>query len=192
MAKSAELVAFADWEDFERWACGERDQRRRACPICGWNAVTCLHTTSQMERAVKQTTDPMHGVAEVRVTDPKTGGQKGQKLERFDLIPVEPMVALARLYGQGAIKYDDDNWRRGYSWRLSIGAAGRHMAKWLMRQSYDTANGLKGGPIEIDANGKPIHTGEHHLICVVWHCFTLLMFELHGLGTDDRAATVEP
>lgn len=129
---------------------------------------------------------------EQRVTDPETGGQKGVKLERFELIPVEPLVALARLYGKGALKYAPDNWRRGYSWRLSIGAVFRHLAWWLLRKSYDTANGEKGGPIEYDADGKPIHTGEHHLICVAWHCFTLITFELHGLGTDDRAATVEP
>ena len=41
---------------------------------------------------------------EVRVTDPETGGQKGQKPARFDLIP--PAIwEVAELYGKGAAKY---------------------------------------------------------------------------------------
>jgi hypothetical protein len=128
---------------------------------------------------------------EVRVVDAKTGGEKGQKLERFDLIPVEPWRALAELYGAGSKKYADDNWRRGYAWRLSIGALQRHLAAWLSGKSYDTADGTKGGPIDVDAAGKAIHTGSHHLISVAWHCFALFIFETHKLGTDDRAPTVD-
>jgi hypothetical protein len=128
---------------------------------------------------------------ETRVVDAKTGGEKGQKLERFDLIPVMFWRCLARLFGRGAVKYADRNWEKGYSWGLSIGALQRHLTLWLSHQSYDTADGTKGGPIEHDAGGKPIHTGEHHLICVAWHCCALFIFETHKLGTDDRAPTVE-
>lgn len=43
---------------------------------------------------------------EVRVTDPETGGQKGQKPARFDLIP--PAIwEVAELYGKGAAKYTE-------------------------------------------------------------------------------------
>ena len=47
--------------------------------------------------------DPICGAAEVRITSP-TGGQKGQKIERFDLIPIKPLTGLARVYGKGAAK----------------------------------------------------------------------------------------
>lgn len=50
---------------------------------------------------------------EVRTTS-STGGEKGQKLERFDLIPPGPLTTLAQLYGKGALKYADHNWARGY------------------------------------------------------------------------------
>ncbi len=120
-----------------------------------------------------------------------TGGEKGQKLERFDLIPVDALTALARLYGKGAQKYSDDNWRKGYSWRLSIGALFRHVGLFIAGKSYDTKDGLRGGPCDVDANGKPIQTGEHHLICAAWHCFALVVFDAHKLGTDDRASCVD-
>lgn len=116
--------------------------------------------------------DPMtqHGVVhhtEVRVVDPLTGGEKGSKIERFDLIPVEMETALARHYGVGATKYEDRNWERGYKWSLSYAALRRHLAAWTGGESYDT------------------ETGTHHLVAVIWHATALFIFELRGLGTDD-------
>lgn len=109
---------------------------------------------------------------EIRVTDPVTGGQKGQKPERFDLIPAGAMEEVARVYGAGARKYDAHNWAKGYSWNLSIGALERHLAKF------------KQG-LSIDDQG-PESTMCHHLACVVFHALALMTFERHGLGTDDR------
>ena len=57
-------------------------------------------------------------MTEVRTTS-RTGGQKGTKPERFDLIPVGALAALARHYGAGAEKYDDNQWRKGYEWSKS-------------------------------------------------------------------------
>jgi len=104
---------------------------------------------------------------EVIVTDAVSGGQKGQKLERYDLIPTEAEEELARLYGIGTVKYADRNWEKGYKWGLSVGALRRHLARWLLGESYDQ------------------ETKRHHLICVAWHAFALYIFELRGLGTDD-------
>lgn len=42
--------------------------------------------------------------SEVRVRS-DSGGEKGRKPERYDLIPVEPLAEVARLYGAGAEKY---------------------------------------------------------------------------------------
>lgn len=56
----------------------------------------------------------MAAMSEVRITDPGTGGEKGQKLERFDLLPVAPLEAVARHYGIGANKYAERNWEQGY------------------------------------------------------------------------------
>ena len=105
---------------------------------------------------------------EIRVTDPDTGGQKGSKLERFDLIPVEPLEMLARVYGRGALKYSPDNWTKGYSWRLSFAAMMRHLWAFWRREDNDQETGLP------------------HLSHAAWHCFTLQWFALHKPEKDDR------
>jgi hypothetical protein len=104
---------------------------------------------------------------EVRVVDPTTGGEKGSKEERFDLIPNEFERALALHYGKGARKYADRNWERGYKWSLSVAALRRHLSAWLDGESLDA------------------ETGSSHLIAVAWHACALFIFELRGLGTDD-------
>ena len=104
---------------------------------------------------------------ETIVTDPLTGGKKGQKIERFDLIPNAFERALARHYGVGCLKYADRNWERGYRWSLSVGALRRHLASWLGGESVDP------------------ETGSNHLIAVAWHAAALFIFELRGIGTDD-------
>lgn len=106
---------------------------------------------------------------EVIVTDPKTGGKKGSKPERFDLIPVEPLEELARVYGFGATKYDDDNWKKGYSWKLSFAAMMRHAWSFWRGETYDKESGL------------------HHLSHVAWHCMTLMWFTKYHKEGDCRA-----
>ncbi len=109
-------------------------------------------------------------MSEVRVTDPKTGGQKGRKSDRFDLIPADFERALAEHYGKGAEKYEDRNWERGYDWSLSYRALRSHLAWWWAKQDFDA------------------ETGSNHLIAVAWHAIALYTFQTRGLGTDDRPA----
>ena len=101
------------------------------------------------------------------VVDPVTGGQKGQKLARFDLIPPEFEWELAEHYGKGCAKYADRNWELGYAWGLSLGALKRHLNQWLNGETHDP------------------ETGSHHLIAVIWHAIALYTFEHRRLGTDD-------
>ena len=108
---------------------------------------------------------------EVRITDPTTGGQKGSKPERFDLIPVEPLEMLARVYGMGAKKYDDHNWMKGYKWGLSFASLMRHAWAFWRGEEYDKESGLP------------------HLAHCAWHCFTLMWFMEHRRPLDDRAST---
>lgn len=104
---------------------------------------------------------------EQRIVDPITGGVKGQKLARFDLIPPEPMWALAEHYGKGGLKYGDRNYERGYHWSLNVAALQRHLNQWLRGEDCDS------------------ETGSNHLIAIAWHAFTLFLFSTRGLGTDD-------
>lgn len=71
---------------------------------------------------------------EVRLTDPDTGGQKGQKLARFSSIPPDVAWELAEHYGKGESKYPNDpetgkpNWQLGYDWSLNVDALLRHLS----------------------------------------------------------------
>ena len=105
------------------------------------------------------------------MTDPKTGGQKGVKDERFDLVPVEPLEELARVYGWGAKKYADHNWARGYKWGYSYGACLRHLNAFWRGEERDQESGLL------------------HLAHAAWHCLTLMWYVIHKAGTDDRLST---
>ena len=93
-------------------------------------------------------------MTEKRMTS-ETGGEKGQKTERHDLV-VAPFIAeLATVCGVGAEKYSDDNWRRGYSWRLSYGAMQRHLRAFWTGEDNDPETGLS------------------HLAHAAWHCMVL-------------------
>jgi hypothetical protein len=110
-----------------------------------------------------------HG--EVRVTS-ETGGQKGRKPQRMDLLPPEALLALSEVYGMGAEKYDDHNYLKGYDWSLSFGALLRHVMAAEKGEWLDDESGLP------------------HVMHAAWHCFALFLFEKHGIGTDDRIKTV--
>jgi len=112
---------------------------------------------------------------EVRKTS-STGGQKGQKDARFDLIDSWAMWALALVCGMGAKKYDDDNWRKGYSWRLSYGALQRHIHLFWQGEEIDTESNL------------------HHLAHAMWHCMVLMVFSMNRdrYGKFDDRALPEP
>lgn len=99
-----------------------------------------------------------------------TGGAKGKKLARFDLIPPRSLWELAEAYGRGEEKYGDgNNWRKGYEWSLSYAAMMRHATQFWAGQSRDPTN------------------GNHHLAAVAWHAFTMMEWDALGAGTDDRS-----
>lgn len=87
---------------------------------------------------------------------------------RFDLIPAEPMFALAELYGIGAKKYSDRCWEEGMAWGRIFRAMMSHGWKWWRGEEYDQTD------------------GQHHLISVAWCAFALYEYGTKGLGTDDR------
>ena len=110
---------------------------------------------------------PYDIVEERRIVDPTTGGEKGQKINRYDLIPAEFEDALATHYGRGAAKYADRNWERGYAWGLTYRACRSHLNLWQRGERDDP------------------ETGTHHLICAIWHLIALYVYDMRGLGTDD-------
>lgn len=108
---------------------------------------------------------------ERRVVNPVTGGEKGQKVERPDLIPVGPLRAVARHYGYGATKYADRNWERGYDWNLSYAAMQRHALAFWNGEDTDA------------------ESGSHHLAAVVFHALALMEFGVTHPELDNRPST---
>ena len=111
---------------------------------------------------------PLVGYGEVRTVNPVTGGEKGVKLARFDLLPASPLWQVAEHYGKGAEKYEDRNWERGYEWSKSFQA--------LMRHAWSFWNGETHDP----------ETGSHHMAAVVFHAFALMEFTETHPELDDR------
>lgn len=96
------------------------------------------------------------------------GRKNDEKKPRWELIPSEALEALAQLYGTGALKYGDNNWRGGMRWGRVFRALCSHAWAWWRGEKFDPED------------------GQHHLIAVAWNAFTLYMYELKTAGTDDR------
>lgn len=111
--------------------------------------------------------------AERRVTNPTTGGQKGTKPERYDLVPVGPMAELARVYNMGAEKYEAHNWRKGYAWSLSYSAAMRHLTAFWSGETDDPESGL------------------NHLGHVMFHCCSMIEWAATHPEMDDRPTWID-
>jgi len=146
-------------------------RERAACATCAEESAPAQGTLSGCNRDGGTETTPdkkfLTG-GEVRVVDPDTGGAKGQKLARFDLLPWDTLAQVATLYGVGAQKYEERNWEKGYAWGLSMAALHRHLAAFWSGENTDK------------------ETGQPHLACVIFHALALLTFATRGIGTDTR------
>lgn len=105
---------------------------------------------------------------EKRLTDAKTGGQKGAKLTQLGSLDPVALIEVARVAGMGAEKYSPFNYLRGYDWSLSFNAMMRHALLFWSGEDMDTES------------GRP------HAAHVAWHALALTSFMLRGVGTDDR------
>jgi hypothetical protein len=103
-----------------------------------------------------------------------TGGEKGTKLARYDLLPVGPLRQVAEHYGKGASKYADHNWRRGYEWSKSYAALMRHATQFWSGEDIDE------------------ETGSHHMAAVAFHALALLEYAESHPDFDDRYRAPEP
>lgn len=113
--------------------------------------------------------EPKVSTDEVIVTDPDTGGKKGTKSARFDLLPTRALHYLATHYGKGASKYGDRNWELGYSWSLSYAALQRHLNAFWSGEDTDE------------------ETGSSHLDAAAFHILALRTFVDTHPEKDDRS-----
>jgi hypothetical protein len=77
---------------------------------------------------------------------------------RYDLIPVGPLERLAGVYTRGAIKYSDNNWRKGFPYMRTVASILRHLFNWVKR-------------------GPASEYGDDDLAQAVFGLFALMQFE---------------
>ena len=87
---------------------------------------------------------------------------------RMELLSVDALKAIAEVMTFGAIKYKDNNWRKGFDWSRLYGATLRHLTSHMNGEDLDPESGLS----------HLAHAG----CCIQF----LLEHEVRGLGTDDR------
>lgn len=87
---------------------------------------------------------------------------------RYDLIPAEPLEALAQVYTMGASKYADRNWEKGLKWSRVFAAIMRHLWAFWRGEETDKESGLP------------------HVIHAAWGCFALAEFMATKRTFDDR------
>jgi len=117
------------------------------------------YTTNDSKDVVKI---PLQPTAAVRDDDGKM---------KWHLLPVPALLALCKVFHGGAIKYNDDNWRKGLKYSRIYRSMISHFMKWLASDSsYDK------------------ELGTHHLMMVAWGCFVLYMYEViyKFVDLDDR------
>ena len=105
---------------------------------------------------------------EERIVNQLTGGEKGSKEEKYDLIPVEPLRQVSLIYGYGSKKYAPRNWEKGYNWSLSYAALQRHLNAFWAGENNDKESGL------------------NHLGHAVFHCLAMLEWGVTKKELDDR------
>ena len=115
----------------------------------------------------------MESDSTVMAQDPKTGGKKELKADRYDLMPPRALEYVALVYGLSCKdhggKYDARNWEKGYPWGWSFRALFKHAFMALRGEWLDPESGLP------------------HLAHACWHCLTIMTYYDYGIGTDDRS-----
>jgi hypothetical protein len=165
VAKAAN--AMVDFEDSHvSYECRDKD-----CTMC---KGLMEEGTGRLATMYDHDTDAPHqGIAgiltggEVRVTDPKTGGQKGKKLAQLGAIDPASLLELAKVAGYGQAKYARFNYLKGFDWSLLIDALYRHLLAFQNGEELDPESGLS------------------HAAHVAWHALALVSFSQRKLGTDD-------
>jgi len=90
---------------------------------------------------------------------------------RFELMPDDVLEKIAEIYTHGALKYDEENWRKGMKWKRCIGSLKRHIKAFTIGQ-------------DIDPESKCYHLGQ-----IAWNAMTLLWYQLERIPGDDRVKT---
>ena len=90
---------------------------------------------------------------------------------KLDLLPVGPLIDIARVLMKGKETYGRDNWRKGLAWSRCYAATLRHLFAWQNGETNDPETGL------------------NHLAHAACEIFFLLEFSRTHPELDDRPHT---
>lgn len=99
---------------------------------------------------------------------PLEGKKFDQEKIRADLLPVDSLLEISKIFTFGAKKYGDRNWEKGMNWSRIYGALLRHIFSWWLGEDKDPET-------------KETHLA-HAGCCIMF----LLAYEKRGVGLDDR------
>jgi len=98
-----------------------------------------------------------------------TGGTKHDTgKSRVDLLPPSPLLEVGYVLAHGVDVYGARNWEAGFVWTRNIGAALRHIFKFMAGEDLD------------------IKSGRHHLAHAICELLFLLEFTRTHPELDDR------
>lgn len=108
------------------------------------------------------------------MTVPTKGLRDDKNKLGIHMLPVFALEEVAKVFDYGKNKYSrdgydaTDNWRKGLSWRSTVGSLLRHSFSFLRGQDRDEESGL------------------YHMAHVGANALFLLQFLITNGGTDDR------
>ena len=112
--------------------------------------------------------DETYRQKETRVTNPKTGGEKGSKPAQVGAVDPASLLELASVAGMGSDKYARYNFARGVDWSLFFDAMMRHSLAFWGGEDMDPESGLP------------------HMAHAAWHACALLTMMRRHRDLDDR------
>ena len=112
--------------------------------------------------------DETYRPKETRVTNPKTGGEKGSKPAQLGAVDPASLLELASVAGMGSSKYARYNFCKGVDWSLFFDAMMRHSLAFWGGEDVDPESGLP------------------HMAHAAWHACALLTMMRRHRDLDDR------
>ena len=107
--------------DIEKFRAGNKVRDRLAFAALG---LMCL-MQGQKAESLKETIVPL------RIIKPSAKVKRPvQVVARYDLVPTEGLRRLAETYGEGSLKYTDDNWHKGMEDKGLINHALAHLVQY--------------------------------------------------------------
>ena len=141
------------------------------CPIGANGTTACVRGPNVGRAEPNGTTQTAWTNADERGSDHiRYRGPEGQQVRTVRTSsPPMRYGHSPSLYGKGAEKYADHNWRRGYDWSLSFAALQRHAWQFWAGEDNDAETGLP------------------HMASVAFHALALIEFAQTHPEFDNRS-----